>query len=219
VVQEPFALAAIEDAAAPVGVVLEPFALAAIDETRPPNITFETVQASAGPPSNPSELDALVTGAPESPTPRQVVVPVPIIELTTRERGMVVPMATIEAAAPRLHVPVPGATEPAAATERTPVEPLLVEPLLVEALLVEPRLVEPRQSIDTLSQNGFARVSWPSLPPANEDLDIEDCRSDVEQLLAVFIADARSEQRMTRGLRRMLGLEPTSNEAAPTPLR
>jgi hypothetical protein len=129
-------------------------------------------------------------------------------------------MAIIEATAPRLHVAAPRATEPTSAIEPTATEPTsAIEPTATEPTVTEPLLVDPPQSIDTLSQNGFARVSWPSLPPANEDLDIEDCRSDVQQLLAAFIAEARSEQRMTLGLRRMRGLEPASNERAHVALR
>jgi hypothetical protein len=193
---EPFALAAPEDAPVSSERFPEPFALAALEDAPAPSgAAFERVEVFPAPVWR-SEPDEPVTGAPEPPMPPEVVVPVPIIGLAARERAVVVPMAIIEATAPVAHVAESRLSEPTSANED------------------EPPLVEPPQSIDTLSQSGFARVSWPSLPPANADLGIEDCRSDVQQLLAAFIADARSEKRMTRDLRRLLGLEPASSERA-----
>jgi len=122
---------------------------------------------------------------------RDVLVPAPAAGLAAREREMVVPMAIVDAAPPG---PFTEAASDVLSSD--PREPLLVHPL---------------DAIDAFARGGFARVSWPSLPPANADLAMEDCRSDLQHLLAAFLAEARSEARMTQGLRRLLGLESASN--------
>jgi hypothetical protein len=135
----------------------------------------------------PIERDEAVIEAPASRP--EVVVPAPIIDLSPLERERVLPVAIIEASAPTIAIDAePGAAETFAA----PAKPLRVEL---------------QQPLEPVVQNGFARVAWSSLPPEDEALGIEDCRSDLQQLLGEFLAEARSEQRMTRGLRRLLGLE------------
>ena len=73
-----------------------------------------------------------------------------------------------------------------------------------------------RERIDVRWEESFSELTVVAPYPSAIDEPVVNvgCRSDLQELLASFLSHTRSEERMTRELRRMIGVDRSQDDSA-----